>query len=78
MAIPINAAAAAYSNAAKLMNQALKKAWSFIRSPPTAEGRISASLSSERLRQGVVDFGKVSDVKSMDLVKRQGRMWSMW
>ena len=41
MAIPINAATAAYSNAAKLMNQALKAPAVDQVADPTAEGRIS-------------------------------------
>lgn len=72
MAIPISAAAAAYSNAAKLMTQALKSP-AVDQVASTGGGQDFGKLLSQAV-QGVVDSGKASDAKSMDLVNGKGDM----
>ena len=71
MAIPINAATAAYSNAARLLGDAAKSPL-----PGAAGGTQTpdfASVLSQAL-QGVVDQGKASDQKALDLVSGKGNL----
>jgi flagellar hook-basal body complex protein FliE len=69
MSTPINAAAQAYSNTAKLLGQAAK---------PTTDQLASAGQGNEFTKflaeavQGVVDGGKVADQKALDLVSGKG------
>ena len=66
----INAATAAYSNAARLMNEVARTA-----EPKTAPGQgddFSKMLADAV--QGIVDSGKVADQKAMDLVNGQGNI----
>jgi flagellar hook-basal body complex protein FliE len=67
MALPVSAATSAYANAAKLLNQG-KPAVNQV-----ADGGDFAKLLGEAV-QGVVDSGKVSDAKAMDLVNGRGDM----
>ena len=73
MAIPLNAAAAAYSNAAKLMSQALKSPAVDQVASTGGGGQDFGKLLSQAV-QGVVDSGKTSDAKAMDLVNGKGDM----
>jgi flagellar hook-basal body complex protein FliE len=67
--IPFNAAAAAYGNAARLMNEAAKAGASPIAAP--GQGGDFAKLLAESV-QTVVDSGKISDQKAMDMVNGKG------
>jgi flagellar hook-basal body complex protein FliE len=65
----INAATAAYSNAARLINQAAAQ-------PPATggakgQGEDFAQLLAESV-QGIVESGKAADAKAMDLVNGKG------
>jgi flagellar hook-basal body complex protein FliE len=65
----INAATAAYSNAARLINEAAQQP-----APAgggKAQGGDFAALLAESV-QGIVDTGRVSDAKAMDLVNGKG------
>jgi len=71
MAIPFSAATSAYNAAQKLIDQGMK---------PAADGTGGGSqgfdfgqLLSQAV-QGVVDAGKVSDQKSLDLVNGKGNL----
>jgi flagellar hook-basal body complex protein FliE len=69
MTTSINAATAAYSNAARLMNEVA-------RAPdvkPTGQGGDFAAMLGEAV-QGIVEQGKVADQKAMDLVNGQGNV----
>jgi len=65
MSTPFNAAAAAYGNTARLINQAAKPQTDQVAS--TGQGPDFAKLLSESV-QSVVDAGKASDQMSVDLV----------
>ena len=69
MAIPFNAATAAYSNAAKLINPALKPQLDQVAS--AGPGPDVAKLLGEAV-QGVVEGGKAADAKALDLVNGKG------
>lgn len=71
MAIPFNAAASAYSNAAKLISQAAKPQLDQVAS--TGQGPDFAKLLTDAV-QGVVDSGKSADAKSLDLVNGKGNV----
>lgn len=72
MAIPINAATTAYSNAAKLMGQSGK--------PQLLNQVAELGQDSDFARmlgqavQGVVESGKVADTKAMEMVNGRGDM----
>ena len=68
MAIPLNAATAAYSNAAKLINQAAKTAVD--QTADAGAGDFGKMLAGAV--QNLVDTGKASDQKAMDLVNGKG------
>jgi flagellar hook-basal body complex protein FliE len=72
MAIPINAATSAYANAAKLLNQAAKPQ-GLNQVADASQGNDFAKLLGQAV-QGVVDSGKVSDAKSMDMVNGRADM----
>ena len=72
MAIPINAATAAYSNAAKLLSQAMKTP-GVDQVANNSGGQDFGKLLSQAV-QGVVDTGKASDLKTQDLVNGKGDM----
>ena len=69
MSTPINAAAQAYNNTAKLLGQAAK--------PPTeqiaagGQGNDFTQFLAEAV-QGVVDSGRVADQKALDMVSGKG------
>lgn len=71
MAIPFNAAANAYSNAAKLIGNAAKG----VSAPAAtdAQGQDFAKLLGQAV-QGVVDQGKVSDVATTNMLNGKGDM----
>ena len=71
MSIPINAATSAYNNASKLIDSALKTSVDTVAS--TGQGPDFAKLLSQAV-QGVVDSGKASDQKSLDLVNGKGNL----
>jgi flagellar hook-basal body complex protein FliE len=68
MAIPFNAATSAYSNAARLINQAAK-----IETPAGMGqgGGDFAKVLADTV-QGMVDSGRAADTKAMDLVNGKG------
>ncbi len=70
MALPVSAATSAYANAAKLLNQGGKPA---INQVADLGGGDFAKMLGEAV-QGVVDSGKVSDAKAMDMVNGRGDM----
>ena len=72
MSTPLNAATAAYGNAARLMNQMAKPGAEPLAAPGQG-GNDFAKLLAEQV-QNVVDTGKVSDQKTMDLVNGKGDM----
>lgn len=72
MALPIGAATTAYANMAKLLNnQGSKPAVNQI--ADLGGGNDFAKLLGQAV-QGVVDSGKVSDTKAMDMVNGRGDM----
>ena len=72
MALPVSAATNAYANMAKLLNnQASKPAVNQV--ADLGGGNDFAKLLGQAV-QGVVDSGKVSDTKAMDLVNGKGDM----
>jgi flagellar hook-basal body complex protein FliE len=72
MAMPINAATSAYANASKLIDQQMKGGSPF-GGQSTGQTPDFAQLLSQAV-QGVVDTGKVSDQKSLDLVNGKGNL----
>lgn len=68
MSIPFNAAALAYSNAAKLAGQATKPGLDQLASATAPD---FTKFLAEAV-QGVVDGGKVADQKTLDLVNGRG------
>lgn len=73
MALPINAATNAYANAAKLLNNQASKPQLNQVADLGQGGPDFAKLLGEAV-QGVVDSGKVSDSKTMDMVNGKGDM----
>lgn len=69
MAVPFNVAAAAYGNVARLMEQGPRPAAPS--SASTGQGPDFAKVLAETV-QGVLDAGKVSDSKALDLVNGKG------
>jgi|SRR6185312_4707910 len=71
MSVPFNAAAAAYSNAAKLIDRGLKP----VADPAESgtQGPDFAKLLTQAI-QGVADTGRASDQKSLDLVNGKGNL----
>lgn len=69
MAIPFSAATSAYGNAAKLLGQASKP--QLDQSASLGGGQDFGKLLAEAV-QGVVETGKASDAKAMDLVNGRG------
>jgi len=72
MAIPVNAATAAYSNAAKLLGQG-QKPQALNQLAEAGQGNDFAKMLGQAV-QGVVDAGKVSDAKAMDMVNGRADM----
>ena len=72
MALPVSAATNAYANMAKLLNnQASKPAVNQV--ADLGGGNDFAKLLGQAV-QGVVDSGKVSDTKAMEMVNGKGDM----
>lgn len=72
MAIPVNAATAAYSNAAKLLGQSQKQQL-LNQVADLGQGQDFAKLLGQAV-QGVVESGKVADTKAMEVVSGRGDM----
>ena len=71
MALPVSAATTAYANVARLLNnQGVKPA---VNQVAEVGGGDFAKLLGQAV-QGVVDTGKVSDAKAMELVNGKGDM----
>lgn len=71
MVLPVNAATSAYANAARLLNSQGSKP--SINQVADVGGGDFAKLLGEAV-QGVVDSGKVSDARAMDMVNGKGDM----
>lgn len=72
MALPVSAATSAYANMAKLLNnQASKPQLNQV--ADLGGGEDFAKLLGQAV-QGVVDTGKTSDIKAMELVNGKGDM----
>lgn len=71
MAMPINAATAAYGNVAKLVSPNRTQSLDLEAKAATPGGQDFAKLLGEAV-QGVVDSGKVADTKAMDMVNGKG------
>jgi flagellar hook-basal body complex protein FliE len=69
MVVPFNAVNAAYSNAAKLISESGKGPG--LTAPAAGQGPDFGRMLSDAL-QSVVDGGKASDQKTMDLVNGKG------
>ncbi len=72
MAIPVNAATAAYSNAAKLLGQSQKPAL-LNQVAEAGQGPDFAKLLGQAV-QGVVDCGAVANTRAIDMVNGKGDM----
>jgi flagellar hook-basal body complex protein FliE len=71
MAIPVNAATAAYTNAAKLLGQGTKPQVNQV--ADMTGGSDFAKMLGQAV-QGVVENGRVADTKAMDMVNGKGDM----
>jgi flagellar hook-basal body complex protein FliE len=71
MALPVSAATSAYANVAKLLNNQGSRP--SVNQVAELGGGDFAKMLGEAV-QGVVDSGKVSDAKAMDLVNGKGDM----
>jgi flagellar hook-basal body complex protein FliE len=72
MALPVNAATAAYANVAKLLNNQAKPQFNQVADLGQG-GSDFAKLLGDAV-QGVVESGKVSDARAMDMVNGKGDM----
>ena len=72
MALPVSAATNAYANMAKLLNNQMSKP-QLNQVADLGGGGDFAKLLGQAV-QGVVDSGKVSDTKAMDMVNGKGDM----
>lgn len=72
MALPVNAATAAYANVAKLLNNQAKPQLNQVADLGQG-GSDFAKLLGDAV-QGVVESGKVSDARAMDMVNGKGDM----
>lgn len=72
---PFNAAAAAYGNASRLINQAAKPNADLTATAPSAGGNF-ADLLTQNV-QGVVDQGKAADQMAMDMVSGKANVVDM-
>ncbi|HLV84501.1 MULTISPECIES: flagellar hook-basal body complex protein FliE [Devosia] len=70
-----NAAAAAYGNASRLINQAAKPATDLTALAPSGGQNFAEILASQV--QGVVDTGKTSDKMAMDMVNGKANVVDM-
>ena len=73
---PFNAAAAAYGNASKLIQQAAKPAADLTALAPAAGGQNFADMLASQV-QGVVDGGKASDKMAIDMVNGKANVVDM-
>tara|TARA_R110002124_G_scaffold63350_49_gene173693 strand:- start:3567 stop:3902 length:336 start_codon:yes stop_codon:yes gene_type:complete len=73
---PFNAAAAAYGNASRLINQAAKPATDLTALAPASGGQNFADMLASQV-QGVVDSGRKSDGLAMDMVNGKANVVDM-
>ena len=73
---PFNAAAAAYGNASRLVNQAAKPSTDLTALAAPSGGNNFADMLAQQV-QGVVDSGKVSDAMAIDMVNGKGNVVDM-
>ena len=71
MAIPVNAATAAYTNAAKLLGQGGKPQ---VNQVASLGGSDDFAKMLGQAVQGVVESGKVADTRAMEMVNDRGDM----
>ena len=76
MAIPFNAAAAAYGQAQKLVSQTPKPQTDMLALNSAAPGNDFAKMLAQQV-QGVVDTGKTSDTMAMDMVNGKANVVDM-
>ena len=74
MAIPFNAAAAAYGNASKLISQSAKPNMDL--TAQSGQGNDFAKMLAQQV-QGVVDTGKKSDAMALDMVNGKANVVDM-
>ncbi|MBJ3783937.1 flagellar hook-basal body complex protein FliE [Devosia sediminis] len=72
---PFNAAATAYGNASRLINQAAKPQADLTATAPSAGGSFADILAQNV--QGVVDQGKAADAMAMDMVSGKANVVDM-
>jgi len=72
MALPVSAATTAYANVAKLLNNQAKPQLNQVADLGQGGGDFAKLLG--QAVQGVVDSGKVSDARAMDIVNGEGDM----
>ena len=73
---PFNAAAAAYNNASRLIQQAAKPAADLTALAPAAGGQNFADMLAGQV-QGVVNTGRISDAMAMDLMNGKANVVDM-
>lgn len=73
---PFNAAAAAYGNASRLIQQAAKPTADLTALAPTAGGQNFADMLASQV-QGVVAAGRSSDAMAMDMVNGKANVVDM-
>jgi flagellar hook-basal body complex protein FliE len=73
---PFNAAAAAYGNAQRLINQSAKPATDLTALGSTGGGGSFADILAQQV-QGVVDTGKASDQMAIDMVNGKANVVDM-
>ncbi|MBU1306542.1 MAG: flagellar hook-basal body complex protein FliE [Alphaproteobacteria bacterium] len=76
MTTPFNAAAAAYGNASRLINQNASPTKDLLASAGQNSGPNFADMLASQV-QGVVDAGKVSDKMSIDMVNGKANVVDM-
>ena len=76
ISMPFNAAAAAYGNASRLINQAAKPSTDLTALAGGKEGGNFADLLAQQV-QGVVDAGRTSDAMAIDMVNGKANVVDM-
>ena len=74
--MPFNAAAAAYGNAQRLINQAAKPNTDLTALAPSGNGGSFADILAQQV-QGVVDTGRASDQMALDMVNGKANVVDM-
>ena len=73
---PFNAAAAAYGNASRLINQAAKPSIDLTALAAPKQGNNFAEMLAQQV-QGIVDSGKTSDAMAVDMVNGKANVVDM-